>query len=107
MLTSPKNQLQLFHQVLQALKQVIGNSPSDVVRDILLRAQRVLAELNQVVELSLIRSPDGSTQIRRRAWLRNRARAVRLLEQLKDIRANLAVALSTELMSDNFYCPRY
>lgn len=86
---------------------MIENSPNDIVEDILPRAQKILTELKQVLEQSLVRSPDGLTHIRRLVWFHNRTRAARLLEELRDIRANSMLALTADFMLDGLCGSKY
>lgn len=80
---------------------MIESSPNDILGEILPRAQNTLTELKQVLEESLVRSPGGSKHIRRLVWLHNRTRAAGLLEELRDIRVNLMLALTTDFMLDD------
>lgn len=86
---------------------MVENSPNDIVGDILPRAQELLTELKQVLEQSLVGLPDGSTHIRRLVWLQNRTKAARLLEELRDIRANSMLALTTDFMLDGLCSSKY
>lgn len=86
---------------------MIENSPNDIVGEILPRAQELLTELKQVLEQSLVGLPDGSTHTRRLVWLQNRTKAARLLEELRDIRANSMLALTTDLMLDDLCRLKY
>jgi hypothetical protein len=75
-------------------------SAQNVLYCALSRARNIIEELHQVITVKLVRRGDGSGRARRRAWLRNKQKIVRLRDNLKDAREALLGALSADLLSE-------
>lgn len=88
----------LFQEVLREVNNAVGDSPTGAVHEILLKAQKVLLDLNQMLTLKLLRSGEGSGRARRRAWLMNKGNITAIRDELKDVRVNLLIALSMHSM---------
>jgi hypothetical protein len=65
----------------------------DIIFENLAKAKTIFDALNQVLN-------QGSSQARRFAWVLHKGKITRLREDLKDIRENLSLSLSTYLMSE-------
>jgi hypothetical protein len=76
------------------------SSHQNVLHHALSRAQAVLGELNQMIDLKLIRQGECTGRSRRRAWVRNKRNIIRLRDNLKDARESLLGVLSAEILSE-------
>ncbi|KAH7020494.1 hypothetical protein EDB80DRAFT_821519 [Ilyonectria destructans] len=89
---------QKLHEVLREVNNTTGDPPKGAIHEILLKAQKVLLDLNQLLTIKLLRSGEGSGRARRRAWLMNKGNIAAIRDELKDVRVNLLIALSMQLM---------
>jgi hypothetical protein len=92
--------MHLFRRVLQAVEEIMADSDDAIICDTLLKAKTIFEALNQVLTTSLLKQNQGSIQARRVPWLLNKRKITALRDELKEIRENLSVSLSTYLMSE-------
>ena len=64
------------------------------VTSALLRAERTIQRLNQLVQIRLLKNAEGTSRVRRRAWARNKSKILRLQDALKEHRAELVAAMT-------------
>ncbi|KPM41891.1 hypothetical protein AK830_g4647 [Neonectria ditissima] len=74
-------------------------SSSGAVFDTLLKAHRVLDDLNCLLSSKLLRPDDGIGRARRRTFLLHKDRITSIRDELKDARINLLIALSTQFIA--------
>ena len=74
-------------------------SLSNVVKTALSRAKLMLDNLDQLMQVKLLKNADGSIRIRRRAWARNKSKVDRAKSQLKEQRMSLVAAISAGSLS--------
>ncbi|KAL9045865.1 MAG: hypothetical protein Q9214_001166 [Letrouitia sp. 1 TL-2023] len=68
---------------------------SAAIAAILAKAKLTLERLGELVQNKLLKNVNGTSRARRRAWARNKSRVYRIQAELKEYRANLTAAVST------------
>lgn len=97
-----KEQLRSFCDVVEHIEKTNEVSQRPTLQASLSRAYKIIKDLHGLVTTKLIDSRDGTTRARRRAWLRNKRKIVRLQDKLKDVREALLGAVCTDLLSIYF-----
>lgn len=64
------------------------------VTSALLGAERTIQRLNQLVQVRLLKKVEGTSQVRRRGWARNKPKILSLQDALKEHRAELVAAMT-------------
>ncbi|RSM05402.1 hypothetical protein CDV31_009640 [Fusarium ambrosium] len=95
---SLREQLLLFQSVLQITDMAIEGQPDDVLCCMVSRARCIMDDLSHVISTKLLRNGSGSNRARRRAWMRHKAKILRLKDKLVEVRENILVALSSSIL---------
>ena len=64
----------------------------------LLGAERTMQRLNQLVQIRLSKKVDGTSRVRRRAWVRNKTKILKLQDALKEHRAEFVASMTASNM---------
>ena len=70
-----------------------------VITIALSRAKLMLDNLDQLMQVKLLKSADGSIRTRRRAWAQNKSKVNRAKSELNEQRINLIAAVSASSLS--------
>ena len=68
------------------------------VTSALLGAERTIQRLNQLVQSRLLKKLEGTSRVRRRAWVRNKTKILKLQDALREHRAELVAAMTASKM---------
>ena len=68
------------------------------VTSALLVAERTMQRLNQLVQIRLSKKVEGTSRVRRRAWVRNKTKILKLQDALKEHRAELVASITASNM---------
>ena len=68
------------------------------VTSALLGAERTIQRLNQLVQIRLLKKVEGTSRVRRRAWVRNKSKILKLQDALREHRAELVAAMTATNM---------
>lgn len=86
----------ILREIQQLLFQDAVQLPNTTLLTLLIKARSRLEELNNIVTLSTSQQSSNSlAKVRRFAWLKCRARAKMLQEDLHNVRSNLIIVLTT------------
>ena len=61
-------------------------------------AERTIHRLNQLVQIRLSKKVEGTSRVRRRAWVRNKTKILKLQDALREHRAELVAAMTASNM---------
>jgi hypothetical protein len=84
--------------VIQGINDLNQNPTESIVGTTLSRGQQIIEQLHQLVTVKLVKHGRGSDRARRRAWVRNKSKVLRLRDSLKEARETIVVALTANTM---------
>ncbi len=93
-----QEQLQIFHNVIQNAHNLNHSHKAGGMTTALSQGQKIMEELNQLITSKLLSWKDGSNCARRRAWVRNKGKILRLRNELKEARDAIIMAICTETL---------
>ena len=93
-----QEQVELSHDTLEAAQAPTEISTQNILHWALSRARKIIEDLKQLITVNLIRHVDGSEWARRRAWVKNKHRIVKLRDNLEDARKFLFEAVNVNIL---------
>lgn len=85
--------------MVREIDNQIAVSLPTVITTALSRAKVLLDDLDQLMQVKLLKSADDSIRTRRRAWAQNKSKINRVKSELNEQRINLIAAISASSLS--------
>jgi hypothetical protein len=90
-----QGQLEHFTDLVKEIHSHHSSSTSSNVAASLTRAQHTIEQLDQLIQVKLLRIVNGTYRARRRAWTRNKSKVNQLRDAIKEHRDNILAAMSS------------
>jgi hypothetical protein len=92
--SSLQEQVEHFTNLVKEINDQHAVSLSSVIKTSLSRAKITLEQLDQLIQVKILKNVNGTSRARRRAWTRNRSKVYKIQNALKEHRVNLLAAIS-------------